>query len=81
MNGWPKAHVEKQNSAGFHSDFHNYQVNWTPDFIEFSIDDEVVRIVECRQGVKKSGCSMTYFSPIKILDISSVPGMIINKAN
>jgi len=44
MNGWPKAHVEKQNSAGFHSDFHRYQVNWTPDFIEFSIDDEVVRI-------------------------------------
>ena len=52
MNGWPKAHVEKQNSAGFHSDFHNYQVNWTPDFIEFSIDDEVVRIVECRQSVR-----------------------------
>ncbi len=44
MNGWPKAHVEKQNSAGFHSDFHRYQVNWTPDLIEFSIDDEVVRI-------------------------------------
>jgi hypothetical protein len=42
MNGWPKAHVEKQNPAGFHSDFHLYQVNWTPDFIEFSIDDEVV---------------------------------------
>ena len=31
-----------QNPAGFHSDFHRYQVNWTPDFIEFSIDDEVV---------------------------------------
>jgi len=42
MNGWPKAHYEMQNSAGYHSDFHNYQVNWTPDFIEFSIDDNVV---------------------------------------
>lgn len=46
MNGWPKAHVEKQNSAGFNSDFHNYQVNWTPDFIEFSIDDEVLGRIE-----------------------------------
>ena len=43
FNGWPKAHYEKQNSGGFHTDFHKYQVNWTPDFIEFSIDDEVVR--------------------------------------
>ena len=43
-NGWPNAHFEKSNAAGFDQDFHKYQVNWTPDFIEFSVDDESVSL-------------------------------------
>ena len=41
-NGWPKAHYEKRISEGFSADFHKFQVNWTPDYIEFGVDDEVV---------------------------------------
>ena len=41
-NGWPNAHFEKTNAAGFDQEFHKYQVNWTPDFIEFSVDDESI---------------------------------------
>ena len=38
-NGWPNAHFDHTNAEGFDKDFHTYAVNWTPDFIEFSIDD------------------------------------------
>ncbi len=41
-NGWPNAHVEKINPAGFDADFHTFQLDWTPDYIQFGIDDEVV---------------------------------------
>jgi hypothetical protein len=27
MNGWPKAHFEKNIKPGFDEDFHTYQVN------------------------------------------------------
>ncbi len=42
-NGFENAHYEHSISEGLNVDFHNYQVNWTPDFIEFSVDDIPVR--------------------------------------
>ena len=43
LNGWPNAHVERPEPNGYNTDFHKFQVNWTPDFIEFSVDDASVR--------------------------------------
>ena len=42
LNGWPNAHVERPEPNGYNADFHKFQVNWTPDFIEFSVDDASV---------------------------------------
>lgn len=44
-NGWPFAHYEKIIPEGFDKDFHKFQVNWTPDFIEFGVDDEIVSFI------------------------------------
>lgn len=44
------AHFEKQNAKGFDADFHLYQLNWTPDNISFSIDDEVIGTVTPPEG-------------------------------
>ena len=42
LNGWPKAHFDHSNLTGLNNDFHKYQLNWTPDCIEFSVDDTSV---------------------------------------
>lgn len=40
FNKYPLTHFTKNNESGFHLDFHRYQLEWTPDYIKFSIDDE-----------------------------------------
>ncbi|XP_037961545.2 beta-1,3-glucan-binding protein [Plutella xylostella] len=39
LNGWERAHWERRNNRGYNAEFHRYQLEWTPDFIKFSIDD------------------------------------------
>ncbi|CAH0546480.1 unnamed protein product [Brassicogethes aeneus] len=41
-NRYMHAHYEKTLQEGYDAAFHNYQLNWTPDGITFSIDDEVI---------------------------------------
>ncbi|RZC38226.1 Glyco hydro 16 domain containing protein [Asbolus verrucosus] len=33
-------HAEKRNSSGYDTDWHKYQMTWTPDNISFSVDNE-----------------------------------------
>lgn len=40
FNKYPLTHFTINNESGFHLDFHRYQLEWTPDYIKFSIDDE-----------------------------------------
>ncbi|XP_055603204.1 beta-1,3-glucan-binding protein-like [Uranotaenia lowii] len=48
LNGYEMATGAKNTPAGngFNKDFHRYQLEWTPDFMKFSIDDEQVMMVE-----------------------------------
>lgn len=52
MNGWPKAHYDKNTAPGqgWNKDFHRYQVEWTPEYIKFSIDDEEMGTVTVPDG-------------------------------
>nr|AFR46661.1 gram-negative bacteria binding protein [Parcoblatta sp. PL] len=47
LNGYLHAHFEKNTPAGqgFDQDFHKFQLEWTPDHFQFSIDDEVLGTV------------------------------------
>lgn len=40
FNRYKLTHFMKRNDSGFHLDYHRYQLEWTPDFIKFSVDDE-----------------------------------------
>ncbi|CAG4937642.1 unnamed protein product [Colias eurytheme] len=39
LNGWERAHWLRRNSNGYDRAFHRYQLEWTPEYIRFSIDD------------------------------------------
>ncbi|KAJ8935956.1 hypothetical protein NQ318_015791, partial [Aromia moschata] len=43
-------HFEHNNVTGFNADFHNYQMEWTPDLIKFSIDDDIMGTVTPPEG-------------------------------
>ncbi|XP_053602963.1 beta-1,3-glucan-binding protein-like isoform X2 [Plodia interpunctella] len=38
-NGWERAHWIRRQIPGWNEEFHRYQLEWTPDFLRFSIDD------------------------------------------
>lgn len=42
FNKYRLTHFTKTNKMGFHRDFHRYQLEWTPDHMKFSIDDEPI---------------------------------------
>lgn len=46
FNRYRLTHFTKNNSVGFHKDFHKYQFEWTPEYIKFLIDDEELGIVK-----------------------------------
>ncbi|KAJ4427903.1 beta-1,3-glucan-binding protein-like [Periplaneta americana] len=51
-NGYTHAHFEKNTPAGqgFDKDFHRFQLEWTEDHMQFSIDDEVIGTVAPGDG-------------------------------
>nr|QFS20852.1 beta-1,3-glucanase [Antheraea pernyi] len=56
LNGWERAHWIRRNSAGYNSAFHRYQLEWTPDFLRFSIDDvELGRVTPGNGGFWEHG--------------------------
>ncbi|CAG9560383.1 unnamed protein product [Danaus chrysippus] len=55
-NGWETAHWVRRNQGGYDYDFHRYQLEWTPDFIKFSIDDvELGRVAPGNKGFWEYG--------------------------
>ncbi|KAL9698639.1 hypothetical protein quinque_002080 [Culex quinquefasciatus] len=48
LNGYETATTAKNSPAGegFNKDFHRYQLEWTPEYMKFSIDDEQQMLVE-----------------------------------
>nr|XP_023017874.1 beta-1,3-glucan-binding protein-like [Leptinotarsa decemlineata] len=49
-NKFSLTHYEKNNPAGYESDFHNYQVEWTQDQITFSVDGKAIGTVRPPNG-------------------------------
>lgn len=44
-NRYYLTHWEKNSDVGYDEDYHNYQLEWTQDYLKFSVDDEEVCIV------------------------------------
>lgn len=44
LNLYNLTHFERNDDAGFETKFHKYQMEWTPDYIQFSLDDELITI-------------------------------------
>ncbi|XP_063379340.1 beta-1,3-glucan-binding protein-like [Cydia fagiglandana] len=56
LNGWDRAHWVRRNTNGYNSNFHRYQLEWTPDFLRFSIDDvELGRVTPGNGGFWEYG--------------------------
>ncbi|KAJ8911725.1 hypothetical protein NQ315_012363 [Exocentrus adspersus] len=49
-NRYQFAHFDKNNDAGYDTDFYRYQMEWAPDHITFSIEDEVIGTVTPPEG-------------------------------
>lgn len=55
-NLFQKTHFEKRRGDGFDSGFHNYGVEWTPNYIAFSVDNqEIGRITPPAGGFYQLG--------------------------
>ena len=55
-NEWSKAHWVKNIGEGWDAEFHNYQTEWTPDFMSFSVDgEEIGRITYPEGGMWEHG--------------------------
>lgn len=54
-NGAHQAHFTTNKSPGFNEDFHNFNLTWTPEKIEFSIDDEIVGSIDASESFWKRG--------------------------
>ncbi|XP_045764638.1 beta-1,3-glucan-binding protein-like isoform X1 [Maniola jurtina] len=50
LNGWERAHWVGKNDTGYNSAFHLYQLEWTPDYIKFSIDNVELGKVDPGKG-------------------------------
>ncbi|XP_077294227.1 beta-1,3-glucan-binding protein-like [Arctopsyche grandis] len=56
LNGWAKAHYQKQLAAGYDTVFKKYQMEWTPDYLKFSIDNvEIGRMTPPAGGFWQHG--------------------------
>ncbi|XP_022117149.2 beta-1,3-glucan-binding protein [Pieris rapae] len=40
LNGWERANWIRRNQQGYDRNFHRYQLEWTPDYLRFMIDDQ-----------------------------------------
>lgn len=49
-NLYQRTQWERRNGAGFDSDYHNYVVEWTPDYIAFRVDDQEMGRITPPQG-------------------------------
>lgn len=45
-NAYYTARFEKNSQSGFHQDFHNYKLEWTPEHLKFFVNNELVGTVD-----------------------------------
>ena len=50
MNGWPTSHYDKNLNRGFNENFHNFQMEWSPDRIKFSVDNAPMGTIDVNKG-------------------------------
>lgn len=50
QNGWPTSHFERNLLGGYDKDFHVYTLEWTPDYLKFSVDDVELGTVPTGDG-------------------------------
>lgn len=55
INGWPSAHYTMNRSPGFNEGFHVYKLVWTPEYLQFLVDDEIVGTIEAGSGFWQRG--------------------------
>ncbi|CAH2992139.1 unnamed protein product [Chilo suppressalis] len=56
LNGWDRAHWLRRNPNGYDRGFHLYQLEWTPNFIRFAIDNvELGRVTPPNGGFWEFG--------------------------
>ena len=55
INGWPTAHSERNQAPGFDRNFHTYKMVWTPERIQFFIDNQQVGNVDAGNGFWQRG--------------------------
>ncbi|XP_053681606.1 beta-1,3-glucan-binding protein-like [Sabethes cyaneus] len=61
MNGYETtvSHLNSAPGQGFNVGFHRYQLEWTPDHITFSVDDQVLRRIDAGTGFWDRGGFVT----------------------
>lgn len=52
QDAWNAAHYQKNSAAGngYDKGFHKYQLEWTPTYLKFSVDDQLIGNVEVGSG-------------------------------
>jgi beta-glucanase (GH16 family) len=55
INAWQTAHFEKNSRPPFSDGFHTYKIVWTPDFMEFYVDNQRLGRVDAGNGFWQRG--------------------------
>lgn len=56
FNGWRTAHFAKnEHDPSYSDDFHTYMMIWTPEYLEFRVDNELVGRISVYDGFWKRG--------------------------
>ncbi|XP_072940474.1 beta-1,3-glucan-binding protein-like [Epargyreus clarus] len=50
LNGWDKTHWIRRNTNGYDRAFHRYEMEWTPDYMKFTLDDEELGTITPDEG-------------------------------
>ncbi|GLV44856.1 Gram-negative bacteria binding protein 1 [Carabus blaptoides fortunei] len=86
-NGYMKTHFDKNSPGnGFNKDFRIYGFEWTPEYLKFSIDGEVLGIVKPEKSFwelgefEKSGLNNPWVSGTKLAPFDEQFYLIINLA-
>lgn len=50
INGWSSTTASRNRHPGYHDDFHLYKMEWTPDRMQFFVDNESLLTVTPGEG-------------------------------
>jgi beta-glucanase (GH16 family) len=55
VNGWQTAHYTRNSRPAYNEGFHTYKMVWTPNYIQFIVDNVVLGTVDAGEGFWKRG--------------------------